>query len=80
MALLVGDCRGLRAVQSPRSDLQEFCQRLTAPTEVGSSRIDPHLVGYGRIVGGHEMGENQRLDAGRLCDTTGVFGGLCDET
>src|SRR5258706_3072576 len=56
------------------SDLQKVLADDDGTPEVHARRVDPHLLGHARILGGHEVRKHQGFDAGRLRDTTGVFG------
>jgi hypothetical protein len=42
---------------------------------VHARRVDPHPVGDGGIIRRDKMRQHQRLDAGRLRDTPGIFSG-----
>ena len=47
-------------------DLQQILADDYLTTKVRTGGVDPHLIGHSRIISGHEVRENQRLDAAAL--------------
>ena len=57
------------------SDLHQILANDDGAPEVRTGGVNPHLIGHGRILRGHEVREHESLDASRLCNTARILRG-----